>query len=122
MQTIRRVAAVALLGAVVLAGCKTGDDTASTLPRPSRAFCAAAAQYDQHVQLASLTRQIRLVTPIAASAPKDIAADAKTFLDALERRSRGDKSVVDNPKIQAAVDHVNRRAGQDCGWYQRKGL
>ena len=122
MQTIRRVAAVALLGAVVLAGCKTGDDTASTLPRPSRAFCAAAAQYDQHVQLASLTRQIKLVTPIAASAPKDIAADAKTFLDALERRSRGDKSVVDNPKIQAAVDHVNRRAGQDCGWYQRKGL
>jgi hypothetical protein len=31
-------------------------------------------------------------------------------------------SVVDNPKIQDAADRVNRRAGQDCGWYQREGM
>ena len=44
------------------------------------------------------------------------------FLDALQRRQAGDKTVVDNPKIEAAIVKVNRRAGQDCGWYQRKGM
>jgi len=116
------VLGLALVAALVLAGCKTGDDTASDLPRPSRAFCAAAAHYDKNVQLSSLAVQIKLVAPIAAAAPRDVAADAQTFLDALRRRAKGDKSVVDNPRIQHAVDHVNRRAGQDCGWYRREGL
>ena len=58
----------------------------------------------------------------AEHAPKDVSRDANTFLAALRKRQAGDTSVVDNPRIQNAVDHVNRRAGQDCGWFKRKGM
>ena len=117
------VAVVAVAAALAgLGGCKTKDDTASDLPRPSRAFCAAAARYDERVTTAKLgiRDQIRMVEKIAAAAPKDIAEDAQTFLDALRRRATGDRSVVDNPRIKTAVDNVLRRAGQDCGWYRRR--
>jgi hypothetical protein len=55
-------------------------------------------------------------------APVDIERDADRFLDALKRRQDGDTSVIDDPKIKTAVDHVNRRAGQDCGWFKREGM
>lgn len=116
------LAALTLVAVGALAGCKSSDSAKSTLPRPSRAFCAAAAKYDQRVQQAKLGEQIRLVSSIAAHAPVDIAKDAQMFLDALKKRQAGDKSVVDNPRIQTAVDKVNRRAGQDCGWYERQGM
>jgi hypothetical protein len=68
---------------------------------------------------ASIDEQIRIVRKIAGHAPKDIAGDADTFLDALVRRRDGDKSVVDNPKIEKAVNNVNRRAANGCGLYQQ---
>jgi len=114
--------AVVLVAGAALAGCKSSDSAKSSLPRPSAAFCAAAAKYDQRVQQAKLPEQIRLVTTIADHAPIDIARDAQTFLTALKKREAGDRSVVDNPRIQTAVDNVNRRAGQDCGWYERNGM
>ena len=116
------LAAVALLASTGLAACKSSEDAASNLPRPSEAFCRAAAKYDQRVQLAKLPEQIQLVASIVKHAPVDIERDAHTFLDALRRRQAGDKSVVDNPRIETAVGHVNRRAGQDCGWYKRQGM
>jgi hypothetical protein len=115
-------AAVCLVGFAGLAGCKEADDAASTLPRPSVAFCKAAGHYDNKIASAKLPAQIEMVAKIAAAAPKDVSKDAQTFLDALKKRSQGDTSVVDNPKIKTAIDHVNRRAGQDCGWYKRNGM
>ena len=37
----------------------------------------------------------------------------------MQRRSQGDKSVVDNPKIRKAVESVNRRAADGCQLYQQ---
>ena len=122
---MRRTTALAILAVIAvgtLAGCKQTEDAASDLPRPSVAFCKAAAKYDERVQMAKLPEQIRLVSGIVAHAPKDISSDAAMFLDALEKRRDGDTSVVDDPRIETAVHNVNRRAGQDCGWYKREGM
>ncbi len=115
-------AAVSVLALGGLTGCKESSSATSDLPRPSVAFCKAATKYDDRVQMAKLPEQITLVSRIAEHAPKDISSDADLFLDALRRRQAGDTSVVDNKKIEAAIIKVNRRAGQDCGWYQRKGM
>jgi hypothetical protein len=116
-----RVAPLLVAAALVAAGAAgCSRDASSSLPRPSKPFCEAAHRYDVRVERrASLDEQIRIVRKIADHAPKDIAADADTFLDALERRRDGDKSVVDNPKIEEAVNNVNRRAANGCGLYQQ---
>ena len=124
-RVMRRAIALAtliLLTSSGLAACKSSEDAASNLPRPSAAFCQAATKYDNRVQMAKLPEQIKLVSSIARHAPKDVSRDARTFLDALERRHAGDTSVIDSPRVKTAVDHVNRRAGQDCGWYKRQGM
>ncbi len=107
---------------VAAAGCQQKDDTASNLPRPSRAFCKAAADYDKVVALASTTlaRHIVLTKAIAETAPKDAKRDAEIVWHSLEKLQRGDRSVIDNPRVRDATNYVNRRAGQDCGWYRRK--
>jgi hypothetical protein len=124
---MRRAPALVLAAAITLvgvAGCKEQSDATSDLPRPSKAFCAAAARYDKNITTArlKLSKQIEMVSDIAAHAPKDIEQEAQTFLDALRKRQAGDTSVVDNPKVEDAANRVNRRAGQDCGWYQREGM
>jgi hypothetical protein len=112
------VVAVLVVGGATLAGCSKGDSEA--LPRPSKAFCKAAYSYDKKVERkASIAVQIALVRTMADHAPKDIAKDTRTFLDALQRRADGDKSVVNNPKIQDAVNNVNRRAQNDCGLFEQ---
>jgi hypothetical protein len=112
------VAGAVLVGAAALAGCSRGES--ESLPLPSRAFCQAAYTYDRKVEReASLKVQIELVQTMADHAPKDIDDDTQTFLDALERRADGDKSVVDNPKIMDAVNNVNRRAQTDCGLFDQ---
>jgi ABC-type phosphate/phosphonate transport system substrate-binding protein len=118
------LAALALVATTGLAACKSSENAASDLPRPSKEFCKAAAKYDQQIQLrkTKIPQHIKMVSAIAASAPKDIARDADLFLEALEKRRAGDTSVVDNPRIETAVENVLRRAGQDCGWYTRKGM
>jgi len=124
---MRRGPAIVLVAAIALAGvagCKEQSDATSNLPRPSKAFCKAAARYDENLPTGrvKLSKQIEMVSDIAAHAPKDIENEAQTFLDALKKRQAGDTSVVDNPKVEKAADQVNRRAGQDCGWYQREGM
>jgi hypothetical protein len=109
---------VPLVAAVGLTACS--QDSSASLPKPSKAFCKAAYTYDKKVERkASLTVQIQLVQTMADHAPKDISKDAKVFLDALQRRADGDKSVVDNPKIMKSVDNVNRRAQNDCGLFEQ---
>jgi hypothetical protein len=118
MRLVRLVLAGALLVAA-LAACS--GDSASSLPRPNRAFCVAAYKYDKRLpkMIGKVDEQITLVEPIAANAPKDIKADADLFLDALRRVAAGDKSVVDNPKIQHAATNVNRRAADGCDLYKQ---
>jgi hypothetical protein len=108
---------VAVLAAFALVACSSGPD----LPRPSRAFCEAAARYDRRIvraPRASVATQIELVRDIAEHAPKDIRREAQVFLDAL-RRVRADPGVRDDPDVQQAVDSVNRRAGNGCGFFER---
>jgi hypothetical protein len=114
---------VALVTAITaaVAACSSASDPASERPRPSAAFCAAAARFDERVPTASLAEQIRMVRRLVATAPPDVADEARTFLDAL-RRVRTDPSVRDDPGIKRAVDDLNRRAAQDCGWFRRRGL
>ena len=123
-MSLRRCAGTVLLigFALVAAGCQQKDDTASDLPRPTRAFCAAAAHYDAAVssKRVSIAQHVRFTRAIAETAPTDVRRDATVVWHSFEKLRAGDRSVVDNPEVKAAVEHVNRRAGQDCGWYRRK--
>jgi hypothetical protein len=118
MRVLRAVVALGLVAATA-AAC-SGDSTKS-LPTPSKAFCQAAYDYDTNLPklIGKIDKQTELVQKLAEHAPKDIAADAQTYLDAMKRRANGDKSVVDNPKIQAAVENVNRRAADGCKLYDQ---
>ena len=106
--------AVALLFASGVAACS--EDSSSSLPTPSKAFCQAAYDYDSNLPklVGKIGKQTDLVAKLAATAPKDIAGDAQVYLDAMKRRAAGDTSVIDNPKIEHAVDNVNRRAAAGC--------
>ena len=115
---LRAIVAVGLL-AVALTACSRGGET--SLPTPSKAFCQAAYDYDTNLPklIGKIRQQTELVQKLAEHAPKDIAIDAQTYLDAMQRRADGDTSVVDNPKIQTAVDNVNRRAAEGCELYKQ---
>ncbi|MEO6469308.1 MAG: hypothetical protein ABIP21_09415 [Acidimicrobiia bacterium] len=124
-MTRPRSVAISLVLVVVTLGvsaCSQKDDTQSDLPRPSRAFCAAAGRYDAAVssRKVSLTQHVRFTRAIAKSAPVDARREATIVWHSFEKLRAGDRSVVDNPRVKAAIEHVNRRAGQDCGWYRRK--
>jgi hypothetical protein len=117
----RRTVALAVLAVtVVAAGCSREEK-----PPASNAFCRAADRYNEELERTqlegepSVKRQLPIITDLAATAPKAIAADVQTFLDALERRADGDRSVVDNPRISEAVDNVNRYANKACNVYER---
>jgi hypothetical protein len=119
---VKRPLLVAVLVLAAGAGVSACSGSESSLPRPSKPFCEAAYRYDVRVEKrAPIDEQIQLVQKMADHAPKDIAHDTAVFLDALQRRRDGDKSVVDNPKIEKAVDNVNRRAANGCGLYNSQG-
>jgi hypothetical protein len=114
-----RAVAVALLLAAGVAACS--EDSSSSLPTPSKAFCQAAYDYDTNLPklVGKINKQTDLVAKLAETAPKDIADDARLYLDAMQRRAAGDTSVVDNPKIERAVDNVNRRASAGCALFKQ---
>jgi hypothetical protein len=118
MRVLRAVAALGLLAALLVA---CSGDSSSSLPTPSKAFCQAAYDYDTNLPklIGKIDQQTELVQRLAAHAPKDIAKDAEIYLDAMKRRAEGDTSVVDNPKIQTAVENVNRRAAAGCELYKQ---
>jgi hypothetical protein len=119
MRALRPVVALAAL-ALGAAAC-SGDSTRA-LPRPSKAFCVAAFKYDDRLPklVGKIRKQIALVEPIAANAPKDVKRDAELFLDALRRLEAGDKSVVDNAKVKRAIENVDRRAARGCDFYKQE--
>jgi len=108
-----------LLLVVGLTACSRGRG--ASLPTPSKAFCTAAYDYDTNLPklVGKLAQQTALVAKLAEHAPKDIADDAQTYLDAMQRRAEGDKTVVDDPKIETAVENVNRRAADGCELYKQ---
>ena len=116
----RATALVLLALTVTVAACSREEQ-----PPASKAFCGAAERYNtelERTQLegkADVERQLPLVADLAATAPKGIEQDAQTFLEALQRRADGDTSVIDDPKINSAVDNVNRYANQACNVYKR---
>jgi hypothetical protein len=118
MRVLRAVVALGLL-ATALAACS--HDSETSLPTPSKAFCQAAYDYDTNLPklIGKIQQQTDLVQRLAEHAPKDIAADAKTYFDAMKRRADGDTTVVDNPKVKTAVDNVNRRAAEGCALYKQ---
>jgi hypothetical protein len=122
MSASRHLALLALASLFAIAGC-TGE-SGSSLPTPSAAFCEAARKYDDKLGTltgqSKFTKQIVLVTPMAEHAPKDIKADAELFLDALRRRADGDTSVAKDPKVERAIENVNRRAVQGCDLYEQQ--
>lgn len=119
MRVLRAVIAFGALAAT-LAAC-SGSSDRSSLPTPSKAFCQAAYDYDTNLPklIGKIQQQTELVQQLADHAPKDIAQDAQTYLEAMKRRADGDTSVVDNPKVKAAVENVNRRAADGCGLYKQ---
>lgn len=113
MRVLRAVVVLGL-AAGMLGACS--GDSQSSLPKPSRAFCQAAYDYDTN--LAKLQgkprKQTELVQKLADHAPTDITKDAQLYLDAMKRAIAGDDSVKDNPKVESAVKNVERRAIQGC--------
>ena len=114
-----RAVAVALLLVAGVAACS--EDSSASLPTPSKAFCQAAYDYDTNLPklVGKINQQTDLVAKLAETAPKDIAEDARLYLDAMKRRAAGDTSVVDNPRIKTAVENVNRRAADGCELYKQ---
>ncbi len=106
--------------AVTAAACSREEK-----PPANRAFCNAAERWDAEIERTQregevdIDRQLPIVEDLAESAPKQIAADAQVFLDAMQRRADGDRSVVDDPEIQESVDEVNRYANKACNVYER---
>ncbi len=96
----------------------------SKLTVPSRAFCRAAAKYDEATTTKplSLARHVTMTHAIAEAAPADTKADALLVWKSYRKLAAGDRSVVDDPTVKAAIDHVNRRATQTCGWFKRDSI
>ncbi len=118
---MRRSCTAVVIGllAVLATACSRGGSSDLGTPKPG--FCEAAARYDREVERdATLDEQITILEKLERNAPKDVADDATTFLDAMRRLRDGDRSVVDQPEIQQAVDNVNRRAAAGCGFYERE--
>ena len=110
-----------LLVALGVAAAACSGERSSSLPEPKPGFCEAALRYDHRVERgAPLAEQITIVAKMARNAPKDVAADTNLFLEALQKLQDGDESVVDNPKIEAAVTNVNRRAQNGCDFFKRE--
>jgi hypothetical protein len=127
MRRTRTVLLIGLIGLVVVGAtaCSRGDS--SSLPTPKPGFCEAASRYDREVEKkASLSEQITILEKLERNAPKDVAADATFFLETMREFQAGDpatrKEIREDPRrqeqIKEAVDNVNRRAADGCGFYE----
>jgi hypothetical protein len=118
---MRSLRAALLLALITVGAAACSGESGSSLPTPSRAFCKAAYDFDTNAPklIGKIDKQTALVEKMADHAPKDIARDAHIYLDAMQRRADGDKSVVDNPKIKTALENVERRAINGCALYKQ---
>lgn len=103
-----------------LAACSRGDE--ESLPEPKPGFCEAAQRYDRRVERnASVAEQITILEKLERNAPKDVAADAELFLDSMRAYQSGTKTeraaLQQDPKVRRAIENVNRRAINGCGFF-----
>jgi hypothetical protein len=119
---MRRVISLSLLLATVAVASACSREEK---PPGSKAFCNVAERWDKEIQRtqlqgkAEVKRQLPIIEDLNATAPEGIAADTQVFLDAMQRLADGDRSVVDDPEIKAAVDNVNRYTNKACNVYER---
>ena len=110
-----------LAAAVSVSACARDRDAVEPAPD---AFCEAAIDLDRGLErMVDLDRQVRLVRRVAETAPVEIEADARTFLEAMEavRDDPDDPSLRDDPDVQEAVENVNRYAVEGCALYEQEG-
>src|SRR4029077_2793768 len=93
-----------------------------SLPTPKPGFCEAAQRYDRRVERnASVAEQITILEKLDRNAPKDIAKPATLFLDSMREYQTGDaktrEQLKNDPDVQQAIDDVNRRAINGCGFF-----
>jgi hypothetical protein len=113
---------LAVAALAVVAGCSGQDDK----PKVTKAFCTAADRLDKELQHQSVTKldidaQIERVEELAATAPKAIEPQAEIYLEAMRAVKSDPDFRKDDPKVERAVDDVNRYASQGCNVYQREG-
>jgi hypothetical protein len=103
-----------------LGACRRNDEPVT---RPPEAFCQAAIDLEDGLEeLVDIDEQIRLVRRLVETAPAEIEADARTFLDALEavRDDPDNPDLRDDPDVREAVDTVNRFATNGCELPERE--
>lgn len=110
-----------LVATLLMAACSSSENKKLSA---SSAFCRAAERYSTELQHAervgeaNASRQLPLIEELARTAPKKIKAEAEIFAQAV-RDVKKDPTVKDRPKVQKAVDAVNRYANQACNVYKR---
>jgi hypothetical protein len=118
---------LAVIVAVGLSACSRGDETVEPAPE---AFCEAVidledglAELAGEAEAVQIRGQIRLVRRVAETAPPQVEADARTFLEALEavRDDPDDRSLRDDPDVEEAVADVERYAIEGCELFERDG-
>jgi len=124
------------LGALALAAVLTlmwvAQRSEREAPVAPKAFCKAVKAFEDELTRTeerydrSIDRQLPLVRDMAETAPRAIRADAQVFLTQLEaiaaapnRKAR--EALQDDPRVEEAVDNVNRYATQGCGFFDRQG-
>ena len=120
---MRRTRTALVIGLLVVVGAACSRGSSSSLPIPKAGFCEAASRYDREVERnATLSEQITILEKLERNAPKDIAADATFFLDTMREFQQGGKAtrdrIKDDPRVEDAVESVNRRAADGCGFYE----
>ena len=123
------VGILGLVGAIAMAWA--GQKSNPKLPPAPAPFCKAAKRYENELQRQQIAykrdlgRQITYVEDIAATAPKQVRADAETFLGALRSLQaapdqQAKQALKDDPDIKQAVVNVNRFWNQRCGVFDRQ--
>ena len=116
---------------VVLVLMYMGRQSDTDIPPAPRAFCKAAAAYEDEIgrqQVAyeiDTAKQIQYVEDIAATAPRAVKADAELFLQSLRDveaapNAKARAKLQDNPVVEQAVVNVNRYWNQGCGVFDRQ--
>ena len=112
-----------------------GQQSQSQYPPAPAAYCKASKRYEKAIdrqaaaQKIDVAEQVVLVDALRAAAdqpgrrrvPAAVRADLATFARAMHLAETGDAPVNDE-RVQAAVDRVNRYSSQACGVFQRQGL
>ena len=121
---------------VMLAGSYwIGQQSQPKFPPAPDAYCRTTSAYEKAIdrqaakQQLDVAKQVVLVDAMVAAAerpgrhrvPADVRADLATFARAMHRAEDG-TAAVNDPRVQAAVDRVNRYSSQACGVFARQGL